>query len=414
MPLKFRRKVILAKIETTYGVDSVPTGSANAILAQDIEIEPLNAEALRRGIVKPYLGQVPAVLVGLHARLSFGVEFAGSGAAGTAPKYGPLLRACAMAETAITGTATIMNSPPRNVGTPTGSFTFTKGNAFTGHLNRTVTFLCTTAGGSGVAQFTVSAPATGNLAAYSQTGVVMTNSVAITLPNSATIVPTVGTNLALNDTFEIDLTPPQVNYLPVSANEEAATLYFYIDGILHKMLGCRGNVRVTTRGNNYPRLAFNLVGLFVDPTDTALPTADFTGFKDPKPANATNTVVFVLHGFTAKLASLEMDLGNQVNYRGLVNAEKIEMTDRNASGQCAIEAPSLASKNFFTAAKLNTLAALQYTHGLTGGECVQVDAPQVQIENPRYANDQGTVMLELGLGLIPTAAGDDEMKLTIK
>lgn len=415
MALKFRKKVVLAKIEGGgYGVDATPDGSTNAILAQDVEIQPLEAESLRRGIVKPFLGQVPSVLVGIHARLSFGVEFAGSGTAGTAPKYGPLLRACAMAETAITGTATIQNSPATGSGSPTGTFTYTKGDAYTGHLNRTVTLTCTTAGGSGVAAFTVAAPATGNMAAYNQTGVVMTDSVAFALPNSATIVPTVGTNFAENDAYTIALTPPRVEYDPVSEGEESATVYFNIDGQLHKMLGCRGNVRAAIASRGYPRLNFELMGLFVDPAASALPTADYSGFRDPKPANKANTIAFTLHSYAAALHSLDIDLGNQTRYRGLVNAEEIGFPDRAATGRVTIDAPALGTKDFFAIAKAGTRSTLQYIHGTTGGDVVQIDAPEVEIGAPRYGNDEGTTTLEMELAPIPTDAGDDEIKLTVK
>lgn len=414
MSLKFRKKIVLAKIEGVYATDPNPTGAANAIEVEDVEITPLDGQALRRGVVKPYLGQTPSVLVGQHARISYGVALAGSGTAGTAPKYGPLLRACAMAETAFTGAATIMNSPPRPIGTPTGGFTFTKGASFTGHLERTVTLTCTTGGGSGVAAFTVAAPATGNLAAYNQAGVVMTDAGAFALPNGATIIPTVGTNFAVNDAFEIDLLPPRVEYDPVSEGEESVTQYFNIDGQLHKLTGCRGNVRVSIPANGYPKLTFEFVGLFVDPASAAPPTPDYSGFRAPKPANKTNTISFALHGYAAKLGALEIDLGNSVNYRGLVNHEEIAFNDRAGTGRVTIDAPALSDKNFFTIAKDGALAAVKHIHGLAGGDCIQIDLPKAQIEQPRYGNDNGTVTLEMNLALIPTDAGDDEVKLTIK
>lgn len=414
MALKWRKKAILAKIESVYGTDPTPTGAANAILALDVDVTPLQAEPLRRGILRPFLGQTPAVLVGLHAQLSFGIEFAGSGAAGTAPKYGPLLRSAAMAETAITGAATIMTGPPRDVATPTGDFTYAKGNAFTGHLPRTVTLTCTTPGASGTAAFTVAAPATGNIAAYNQTGVVMTDAQAFALPNSATIVPTVGTSFDAGDAFEIDLYPPRVEYDPVSEGEESVTIYVNIDGNLHPMVGCRGNVRAVVGGNSFPRLNFNFIGLFVAPLADALPTVDYSGFKTPLASNVANTIGFTIHGFAAKLASLDLDVGNQVRYRGLVNDERISFDDRAGTGRCVIDAPALGTKDFFAIAKNNTLGALQWIHGTTGGSVVQIDAPQVQVEGPRYGSDQGTLTLETALGLLPTDAGDDELKLTVK
>ncbi|HEY9081342.1 phage tail tube protein [Magnetovibrio sp.] len=99
MPLKWRKKVILAKTETVYGTDPVPTGAANAIMISDVTINPLEGDNASRGLVRDTLGSEPTIPVGTHVSCEFSVEIAGAGAAGTAPAYGPLLRACAMAET---------------------------------------------------------------------------------------------------------------------------------------------------------------------------------------------------------------------------------------------------------------------------------------------------------------------------
>lgn len=99
MPFKFRNKLLLAKIESVYGTDPVPTGGANSILAKDFDLTPMNSEVEKRNLARPYLGNDESIPVGIHRQLSFKVEMASSGAAGTAPKWGPLLRACGFAET---------------------------------------------------------------------------------------------------------------------------------------------------------------------------------------------------------------------------------------------------------------------------------------------------------------------------
>jgi hypothetical protein len=93
-----RNLAVVAKTETVYGEDSVPTGAANAILMVNARIEPLVGEEVQRELSLPYMGHQGSMLVGNHVRLTGEVEIAGSGAAGTAPKVGPLLRACAMME----------------------------------------------------------------------------------------------------------------------------------------------------------------------------------------------------------------------------------------------------------------------------------------------------------------------------
>ncbi|WP_085025593.1 phage tail tube protein [Ensifer aridi] len=94
----YRNLAILAKNEATYGVDAVPTGAANAMLMVNARLEPLVGQDLSRDLLLPYMGQQGIILDGNYARLTGEIEIAGAGAAGTAPAYGPMLRACAMQE----------------------------------------------------------------------------------------------------------------------------------------------------------------------------------------------------------------------------------------------------------------------------------------------------------------------------
>ena len=110
MALKFRKKIVLAKIETTYGTDAVPTGAANAILTQGLTIRPMEGDTVNRDVDRPTLGNDLAIHVGTHVVCEFNVEFAGAGAVDTAPPYGPLLRMCGLAET-ITATVDVQYDP---------------------------------------------------------------------------------------------------------------------------------------------------------------------------------------------------------------------------------------------------------------------------------------------------------------
>lgn len=101
----FRKLAVLAKIETTYGTDPTPTGSANAMQMTEVTLSPLEGADETRALLLTYLGNQGKLLVGNYVRLKGSVEIAGSGAAGTAPAYGPLLRSCGMAETLVASTS---------------------------------------------------------------------------------------------------------------------------------------------------------------------------------------------------------------------------------------------------------------------------------------------------------------------
>lgn len=106
----WKKKTLLAKIEATYGVDSAPTGAANAILCTNITLNPMEGEDVSRNLERPYFGAQQQLPVGLNATLTFDVEIAGSGTLGTAPGWGVLMRACAVAEV-LTATTKVEYSP---------------------------------------------------------------------------------------------------------------------------------------------------------------------------------------------------------------------------------------------------------------------------------------------------------------
>lgn len=98
MPRRYRKLAIRCRIETDYGVSADPT-TADIIAGKNVTYTPIEATEVDRDLLLPYLGNQGVILTGKHAKLEFDVEMAGAGAAGTAPKYASLLRACGLAET---------------------------------------------------------------------------------------------------------------------------------------------------------------------------------------------------------------------------------------------------------------------------------------------------------------------------
>lgn len=96
---RLKNTTVLAKIGTTYGTDAVPTGAANAIYVSDVSIKPLEANNVDRNLIRAYMGASENLVGTAFKSLSYSVELVGSGSAGIAPAWGPLLRACGFAET---------------------------------------------------------------------------------------------------------------------------------------------------------------------------------------------------------------------------------------------------------------------------------------------------------------------------
>ncbi len=100
---------MLAKIESAYATDASPTAALNAILTRNISVTPMAGDDIQRELDRPFFGNAQTIAGEKHVELTVEVELAGSGAAGTAPAWAPLLRACGFAETVNAGTDVTYN-----------------------------------------------------------------------------------------------------------------------------------------------------------------------------------------------------------------------------------------------------------------------------------------------------------------
>jgi hypothetical protein len=308
MPLLSRKRLILAKTESTYGTDPTPTGSANAILVRNLEITPLQADTVTRDLIRPYLGNSDQLLAQTRVEVTFEVELAGSGTAGTAPAYGPVLKACGLSETVVATTS--------------------------------------------------------------------------------------------------------VTYVPVSASFSSVTIYFHNDGIRHKVTGCRGTFELNAEVGQIPVISFTMTGIYNAPTDESLPSPTYANQAAPLIFKNGNTSNFSIFSYSGCLQSLNFQLANEVIYRELVGCTKESLiVNRAPAGDVVIEAPSIATKDFFTIATGSSTGSISFQHGGTAGNIVTFTTAQSDIANPSYSDQDGIQMLNLPYVAVPTSAGNDELSL---
>lgn len=306
MALLSRKRLILAKTEATYGTDATPSGS-DAILVRALDITPLESDVVSRDLIRPYLGNSDQLLANSRVRVTCEVELAGSGTAGTAPKFGPLLLSCGMSATTVASTS--------------------------------------------------------------------------------------------------------VTYAPVSSSFSSSTIYYFIDGVQHKLTGCRGTVSMSCQLGQIPTLSFEMTGIYNAPSDVALPAVTYSQptpliFKDG------NTSAFSFFSYSGCLSSVSFNLANQITYRELVGCTKqVMLLDRKPAGEVMIEAPTIATKDYFSAALGISTGNLTFLHGTTAGNRVTFTASQVDVVNPSYSDQDGIQMLTVPYVALPTTAGNDEYSL---
>lgn len=202
-------------------------------------------------------------------------------------------------------------------------------------------------------------------------------------------------------------------YAPISSGEKSVTIYFYMDGQLYKMLGAKGNVMLKLDAGKTPVFAFTFTGLYVAVADASLIAPTLTGFTKPLPVNNANTTPVTLDSYAGVFSSMSLDVGNSMKYRNLVGAEYVVFMDRQSKGSIQMETPLIGTKDYFTIVNAATLKALSVTHGTTGGNKVTIAANNCQLTSPQLSDQDGISMLQVGLEVQPSSAGNDEFSITV-
>jgi hypothetical protein len=100
-----QRRVILVKEETERGTDAIPTAATDAVVCNTAAVMKPSGEEIARDTVRPIWSSQGHVVHGVHNTIDIEAELMGSGTAGTAPAFGPLLKCCAMDEVVETDTS---------------------------------------------------------------------------------------------------------------------------------------------------------------------------------------------------------------------------------------------------------------------------------------------------------------------
>ncbi|MGN6229183.1 MAG: phage tail tube protein [Dyella sp.] len=206
-----------------------------------------------------------------------------------------------------------------------------------------------------------------------------------------------------------------VVYAPDTASTESLTLYFFMDGQLHKLTGARGSFQLKVESGQIPHFTFQFWGIWSTPTSTAAPTpTGWSDFKIPTPVTFDNTQQVSLFGLASVFKTFDFDQGNQVTYFDNPGEQEVSITDRQSKGSVSILAPAISDKDYFSTAKANTLGALSFSHGTDDTLRIAFNSTQAQLLQPKYGNDNDRATIEAQLSFVPTNAGDDEWELRLE
>jgi hypothetical protein len=313
------KTVVLAKLETTYGLDSIPSGAANALVVSNLSINPLNAEYVARGIIRDYLGGSEELPGARYVECGFDIELVGSGLLAVAPAWGPLMRSIGFAEI---------------------------------------------------------------------------------------ITPDV-----------------RVDYVPVSANFESSTVYWYDDGVLHKLLGVRGTATLDLGVGKKPVISFKFMGVDGGATVAPVVGTNLTAWRVPQivlDANSGDLTFGATHAVATAPAfaggtpypseGLTVDLGVKAQFQKLLGGEKIGISERDVTGAVKLVLTAEQEVAFLNSIKAAALTSVGLIHGTVPNDKIGVFMPAVQMKEPTKEELNGERLGGYKLGMKPKL-GNDEIRI---
>jgi hypothetical protein len=303
-----RRRILLAKVESTYNTDAAPVGT------DAIQIEDLNwgTEGLRmvgRPAIRSSLGALQQVYGGSLMSVTFASEVKGSGTAGDAPEIGPLFLGSGMAETIVASTS--------------------------------------------------------------------------------------------------------VAYDSASASQSSLTMWFYEDGTLTKLTGCRGSFTMLGEVGGRLMASWTFIGHFSGPTDVSLVTPTYDSTVPPIMVNGA----FTIGGFSGVIQALNIDMGITTETPPDLSATdgygEVLVTSRDVTGSINPEQPLVAAHDFMVAFKAGTTEALSMGPiGANAGNKVKVTMPAVYYRDIAPSEREGVLAYDLTFGAAESS-GDDEVSILL-
>ncbi len=198
-----------------------------------------------------------------------------------------------------------------------------------------------------------------------------------------------------------------VTYAVISDAEETVTMYFYWEDQLRIMVGGMGSKEIRFADGQVPINHYRFEGIYAGISTASPGTPVLTAFQEALAMTKANTT-FSLHGYAGVLSSLTLTQGNTHVYKNKPNFEGMRFTGRQSVGNVAFEIPKIAVKNFYSICELGTKGPLAIVHGVTAGNKVLIDAPNVQLTNPRDSEEDNIVTITMDMLLVSGAAGNDE------
>lgn len=215
----------------------------------------------------------------------------------------------------------------------------------------------------------------------------------------------------------------RVDYTPISNDPESLTMYYFDDGVLHRLVGVRGSVSLKLTAGEIPKLTFKFVGK--DGGDVVAPLAavDLEEWRIPQVVmdSVSGMLTFggthlpavapaLTNGATYPSEGITIDCGIATPFNALIGGESVPITERKVTGDVRLELTAAQEIAFLSDVKNTVLTSVAMMHGTVQGDKCMVFMPAVQRNQPTKEEKNGMRMLGYKLNINPKS-GNDELRI---
>lgn len=202
-----------------------------------------------------------------------------------------------------------------------------------------------------------------------------------------------------------------VTYAPASTGIKSGTMYYYQDGTLMKLTGCRGNVSISLPTGEVGKASFTITGHVSVVTDIALPAATYDAVV-PAPFIGAG---FAIGAYAAIIASMTFDMANAVAMSPDANASdgfgEIRITGRDVAGSFDPEHQLIATSPFDADWKAGTNFVMTTgAIGVTAGNIYTISHPVMYYREIAPGDRDAIRTLDISYGAAESAT-DDEVSI---
>lgn len=203
-----------------------------------------------------------------------------------------------------------------------------------------------------------------------------------------------------------------VTYDLLTTGQKSASIYFYLDGKLHKILACRCDLGWSAAAGGPMVFTFSVSGIYVAATDTSLVAGTYQSTVPPlfrgTSSLAYNSVAVISRSYSGQL-------GNQLVARPNANAADalagFHVTDRNPEASFDCEDPLIATADFEADWVAATARVLDCQVGSTQYNRVKINLDKfTPTPAPSYRNDSGIMVVGVAGKISIEGTQDCEIK----